>query len=557
MNSIIKRARPEIVVMKAYQSARSLYKKSQGMIFLDANECPYEPYVGASSLSRYPDQQPEELVRAICNLYDVSSRNMLIGRGADEIIDVIVRTFCQPSKDNIIICPPTFPMYANSALLQNTEVKEVPLTKEFELDVESIQSNIDDNTKIIFICSPNNPTANSMRVDDVETLCQFLDGKALVVVDETYKEFSQEKSFLEEIENYPNLMVLRTLSKSYASAGLRCGFGFAQSEIINLLRKVLAVYPISQPIIEEVLKITNEKNLKRLSDKRAEILDRRDSFIDALKKEKEVKKIYPSDANFLFLEVNNANSFCKKCAENNIIIRNQSYQKNLDNCVRISIGSEGEMQKLLSVIRGEKFVDSSSDRIVTVTRKTKETAISVTVNLDQMSPVKIDTGVPFYDHMLDQIAKHGGFSIEMECVGDLEIEAHHTVEDCSIALGEALKKALGDKRGIGRYGSEELILPMDEAQAKVALDLGGRFYLEFVADYPDSYVGNTDNPLPVDMVEHVFRSIAEQLHATLHIEVTGENTHHMVEACFKGFARALRKAIRIEGTDLPSTKGKL
>jgi imidazoleglycerol phosphate dehydratase HisB len=183
---------------------------------------------------------------------------------------------------------------------------------------------------------------------------------------------------------------------------------------------------------------------------------------------------------------------------------------------------------------------------------TNETAIHVAVNLDREKPVFIRTGIGFYDHMLDQIAKHAGFSLIVDCIGDLEIDPHHTVEDCAIALGQALKQALGAKQGIGRYG---FTLPMDESLAQVALDLGGRFYLDLKADFPADHVGE----LPTDLVEHVFHSLAENLGANLHISVTGRNTHHMVEACFKGFARALRQAIRREGSSesLPSTKGAL
>jgi histidinol-phosphate aminotransferase/imidazoleglycerol-phosphate dehydratase/histidinol-phosphatase len=553
---MIKRARPDIVAMKAYSSARSLYKKKPGMIFLDANECPYEPFIGAENLSRYPDQQPQDLVDALCRLYDVSSRNLMIGRGADEVIDLLIRAFCEPNKDNIVISPPTFAMYEHSALLQGAEVKTVPLKNDFQLDINGIQEAADENTKLIFVCSPNNPTGNMMRKDNIFALCETFDGKALIVVDETYAEFC-DQNFIPEIENYPNLVVVRTLSKSYAAAGLRCGVAMAQSDIIELLLKILPPYPLPQPVIQTALDILKPKNLQRLNEKREELLKRKTDVIQELQSLDCVQTIYTSGANFVLLHVDDADAFCRTCLDANIIVRNQSHQPNLKNHARISIGSEEEMQKLITVLKGENINDTSRNRVATVTRKTKETAITVTVNLDQSAPTYIDTGVPFYDHMLEQIAKHGGFSLQLECDGDLDIEAHHTVEDCAIALGEALKKALDDKRGIGRYGSFELILPMDETQVKVALDLGGRFYLRFEADFPDDYVGNTDNPLPVDMVEHVFRSLAEALKATLHITVTGENTHHMVEACFKGLGRVLRQAIRIEGTELPSTKGLL
>jgi imidazoleglycerol-phosphate dehydratase/histidinol-phosphatase len=191
-----------------------------------------------------------------------------------------------------------------------------------------------------------------------------------------------------------------------------------------------------------------------------------------------------------------------------------------------------------------------SDRTAIVERNTNETRIRAAVNLDQATQASIDTGIGFYDHMLEQIAKHGGFSLDLKCEGDLDVDEHHTVEDTAICLGTALREALGNKVGIGRYG---FLLPMDESEAKVSLDLSGRAAFRFSAAFPRTAVGE----LPTEMVEHFFRSLAESLGAALHIEVSGENTHHMIEACFKAVGRALRQAIRQEGTDLPSTKGTL
>ena len=189
-------------------------------------------------------------------------------------------------------------------------------------------------------------------------------------------------------------------------------------------------------------------------------------------------------------------------------------------------------------------------RRATVTRKTKETDISVSVDLDASDPITINTGIGFYDHMLDQIARHGGFSLQLECKGDLEVDEHHTVEDVALALGQAIKEALGDKRGIGRFG---FLLPMDETQAQVALDIGGRPYLVFEGEFPRTEVGG----LPTELVPHFFRSFGETLGASIQLSVSGENTHHMVEACFKSTGRALRDALERKGTDLPSTKGTL
>jgi imidazoleglycerol-phosphate dehydratase/histidinol-phosphatase len=183
-------------------------------------------------------------------------------------------------------------------------------------------------------------------------------------------------------------------------------------------------------------------------------------------------------------------------------------------------------------------------------RKTKETQIEVAVDLDATDPIKVSTGIGFFDHMLEQVAKHGGFSLQLTCKGDLEIDEHHTVEDCALALGETLRKALGSKAGIGRYG---FLLAMDESQARVAIDLSGRAYAVFEGKFNREQVG----ALPTELVPHFFRSLADTLGAAIHVSVTGENTHHMVEACFKGVGRALRQAFRREGEDLPSTKGVL
>jgi imidazoleglycerol-phosphate dehydratase / histidinol-phosphatase len=209
----------------------------------------------------------------------------------------------------------------------------------------------------------------------------------------------------------------------------------------------------------------------------------------------------------------------------------------------------------IGVQDGQRWPDiarrlTSIHRTANVERRTKETQIQVTVDLDQETPISVATGLGFFDHMLEQIAKHGGFSLQLSCRGDLHIDEHHTVEDCALALGQALKTALGDKRGIHRYG---FLLPMDEALAQVAIDLSGRPYFVFEGRFAREHVGG----LPTELVPHFFRSLAETLGAAINIKVSGENTHHMIEACFKGVGRALRQAFRITDAELPSTKGAL
>lgn len=189
-------------------------------------------------------------------------------------------------------------------------------------------------------------------------------------------------------------------------------------------------------------------------------------------------------------------------------------------------------------------------RMATVERNTRETRITVSVNLDKVAEPQVQTGLGFFDHMLEQIGKHGGFALALRCDGDTHIDEHHTIEDCALALGQALRQALGDKRGIGRYG---FVLPMDEAQASAALDLSGRPYFVFEGQFPRERVGD----VPTELLPHFFRSLCETLGANLHLSVRGDNAHHMVEACFKVVARTLRQAIRREGSELPSTKGAL
>jgi histidinol-phosphate aminotransferase/imidazoleglycerol-phosphate dehydratase/histidinol-phosphatase len=545
---MLARFRPDILNMKAYSSARSLYEGDESTIFLDANECAFEPYIGAQNLSRYPAQQPIKMMNALCRLYDVSSRNLISTRGADEAIDTLIRSICIPSIDNIIICPPTFPMYEHSATLQNIEVKKAPLNDDFSINYNAIKNMATGTTKIVFLCSPNNPTGSYIPIEQIIELCNAFENKTFIVVDETYIEFSGLESAIRLTEKYNNLIIMRTLSKAYAAAGIRCGVAISQSYIIDVLKKVIAPYPISQCVANEVTTILSEKNLKRLNTKRRDIIRIRDQSINQIQKLPVVKKIYPTYANFILVEFDDADKICNLCKNNGIILRNQSHQEKLQNCVRIGIGSESDMNKLVQILSGRTISKTIASRRATINRRTNETSIAVTVDLDSTAPIFINTGIGFYDHMLEQIAKHAGFSLSLECDGDLHIDPHHTIEDCAIAFGQCLKEALGNKLGIGRYG---FVVPMDESEASCSLDLSNRSYLKFEGNFPATMVGD----LPTDMIEHIFRSIAENLGASIHLKVYGDNAHHMVEACFKSFARALGQAIKISSTSLPSSKG--
>jgi imidazoleglycerol phosphate dehydratase HisB len=259
-----------------------------------------------------------------------------------------------------------------------------------------------------------------------------------------------------------------------------------------------------------------------------------------------VNSVRSGGGNFLFLQVEDAAALAAKLRGLGIRVR---FRPNVaPGGVRVTVGTDQENDLLLAAFGIN--AEATNGRRAEVVRDTKETQIAVALDLDRASPRKIDTGVPFYDHMLDQIAAHGGFSLVLSCDGDTEIDGHHSIEDCAIALGKALSIALGDKRGIDRFG---FTLPMDEAQAQVLIDLSGRPYSRFEGRFASERIGD----YPTEMTQHVFRSLAENMGAAIHVKVDGDNDHHKTEACFKAFGRALRSAIRREGNALPSTKGVL
>jgi len=556
ISEIVALARPAIRKMAAYKSARSLGLK--GEIYLDANESPWDPTTGRGSakggLNRYPAPQPEALVRILSELYAVDPSCLTVGRGTDDAIDWIVRTFCEAEKEEVGICPPTYGMYEVAANLQGAGIRYFPTKKEdgFAIDAKAILSAWTPSLKVVFVCSPNNPTGNAVPHETLAELAEGLLGKAILVVDEAYGEFSDVPSFTTRLKDFPNAIVLRTLSKAWGLAGARCGTAIAHPEITKLLQKVRAPYPIPQPALEAVLSaLQNSDSFQfRLQEWKAS----RDVLAAELAKLPEVTKVFPTDGNFLLLDTADASALLSKCLEAGIVVRDRSSDTGLMNCVRISVGTAEENVRLLRALRGDKTsVEAKSPtaapRFAEVKRVTKETSVSVQVDLDRSGQVAIKTGIAYFDHMLDQLAKHGGFNLVVDVKGDVEVDEHHTVEDTAIGIGEALRKALGDKAGIGRYGFS---LPMDEAQAQVLIDLSGRAYFKFDGQFTREYVGE----LPTELVPHFFRSLSDSLLATLHMEVKGENNHHMVESLFKALGRALRPAIgRGPTNELPSTKG--
>jgi len=539
-------ARQSVVDMTVY-SARG---GATDALHLDANENPYAPppVVGAGGYNRYPAQQPAKMVQRLADLYGVKPEQLMVGRGADEGIECLLRAFCEAGQDSILTCPPTFGYYKTCADIQGASVVEVPLIRTYQWDIPAIiRAGKPAYVKMIFLCSPNNPTGNSLTRDAILEVCASLP-ETLIVIDEAYIEFSKQKSLSDHIGQVKNLVVLRTLSKAYALAGVRGGALLGHPAVIDLLLKVLPPYPIARPVEDAVLNALAPSAMAVHAQRLEETKSERTRLAEGLAKSTFVKKIFPSDANFLLLEVNDADGLFARLRQFNVKIRDY---RSTTGRVRVSIGSPDENTIALQAF-GVVDQTERTDRIGEMFRKTNETDISVRVNLDDTSQTKIQTGIGFYDHMLEQISKHGGMGLTLSCEGDLHIDAHHTVEDTALAFGSALKQALGDKAGIGRYG---YVIPMDETQAQVAIDLSGRPAAVFRGEFPTDHVGD----FPVEMCPHFFESLAQTLGAAIHIDVKGDNSHHMIEACFKGVGRALRPALGIVGNsnEIPSPKGTL
>ena len=594
--------RPNIQDLTSYTSARDQYGQDQG-ILLDANELGLGPaipstdagqLVSTNTLHRYPDPYQRELRTAIAKLRGVHADQVFTGNGSDEAIDLIIRLFCEPAKHRILCTPPTYGMYKVSARIHDIAVDQAPLNPDFSLHPKAIIDAISPETRVLFLCSPNNPTGTIANESDLRYLCEH--AGCLVVIDEAYIDFSQAESMAKSLEEFPNLIVLQTLSKSFGLAGIRLGIALASKDIIAYFDKIKAPYNINSLSAEVALSAMQQPEIMRV--KVQEILLERTYVTERLELLKQILNsepislgaIFPSQANFVLFQIDQALRIQQALAEQKVIVRYRGNELHCENSLRLSIGSREEnnsfFEALINVLgyqgpayknmikelnlqpkdsaldqennaQNSKSVQATnqaqSPRKATVCRHTSETKIDITLNLDGTGVHHIKTGLRFFDHMLEQIARHGLIDLDIQCQGDLHIDEHHTIEDVGIALGQALSQAYGDKRGIDRYG---FVLPMDEARATVALDLSGRPYLVFNASFDRVYVGD----IPTDMIEHFFYSLATHMQATLHIDVLGANDHHKVEACFKGLARALKQAIehnpRISG-QVPSSKGSL
>lgn len=342
-------SRPNVQVLTPYQSARKL--GGNGTIWLNANEYPTSPsfQLSGKDLNRYPEPQPQAVVQAYADYAGVSAENVLVTRGGDEGIDLLIRAFCEPNQDVILFCPPTYGMYAVSAETAGVACKTVPLTANFQLNLAEIKNQLD-GVKVVFVCSPNNPTGNLLKRSDLLELLQITTGKAIVVVDEAYIEFCPEATFANELKNYPHLAIIRTLSKAFALAGLRCGFVLANPELIQILSKVIAPYPIPVPSADIAEQALQAENIALVQTRTQEILANRQALADSLAALPQVEKVYDSEANYLLIKCQDGERVFKALWEQGIILRDQNKALNLQNCIRITVGTEGENLSVINAI---------------------------------------------------------------------------------------------------------------------------------------------------------------------------------------------------------------
>ncbi|WP_318308389.1 histidinol-phosphate transaminase [Flagellimonas crocea] len=338
-----KLVRESVLKLQPYSSARDEYvSDGSEMIFLDANENPFD-----NGVNRYPDPYQRSLKSLLAEQKGVSENQILLGNGSDEVLDLIYRAFCEPNQDNIITLPPTYGMYKVLAGINAVKNKEVLLSNDFEPNVDEILMAVDIKTKLLFICSPNNPTGNAFKKEAIEQLLKSFQG--LVVIDEAYIDFSKDESWLSKLDNYPNLIVTQTLSKAYGLAGIRLGICYASEEIIGVLNKIKPPYNVNQLTQQRALQRVLNQDL--VNKEVQQILDERDELINALNGLEFVKELYPTDANFVLAKVDDANKRYQQLLDKQVVVRNRSTQPLCENTLRFTVGTPEENKKLIAILK--------------------------------------------------------------------------------------------------------------------------------------------------------------------------------------------------------------
>ncbi len=472
---------------------------------------PYPPLVaGGEGLDRYPIE-PAALAARMAQIYGVPVDQVLPVRGLTHGLELVWRL---AARDGQSVQAPDAEPYAGLAALY---ARPSPKAE----------------TAAVVIRALGSPEA-------VAEMAERL-APALLVVDEGLIEFAETTSAATILDAHANLVVLRSLSLAYGLAGARVGAALAQPATLARLDAVLEPYALPEPLVRLAQQALDPSRMIETAERIAAVTRERARLADAIAGRMTVEAgvgpilmVRPADPATILAELAKYGVAADISGDR----------------LRLPVSLRPEVNDRLLSALGLTPPRARPARTGQAVRDTKETRIVCAVDLDSPGPVVLNTGVGFFDHMLEQVAAHGGFSIRLSCEGDLHTDPHHTIEDSAIALGQALKQALGERRGIARYG---FVLPMDEAEATVSIDLSGRPYPLFEGTFATPFIGD----YRTDLTAHVFRSLAEAMGAAVHIKVTGDDDHHKTEAVYKAFGRALRQAIRVEGDVVPSTKGVL
>lgn len=470
---------------------------------------PFPPLVaGADGLDRYPGDTAA-LAARMAQIYGVAADSVLPVRGLTHGLELVWRL---AARDGGSVEAPDAEPYAGLARIYRAGNGETVATV------------------VRALGSPEAVAEMAVRLSP-----------GLLVVDEGLVEFSDAPSAAALISDHANLIVLRSLSLAYGLAGARVGAALGQPQRLARLSEVVELYALPEPLVRLAMQALDPSRMIETAERIAGVRRERERLVREIGR---VMVVEPGVGPILMARPSDIEATLADLARFGVAADRSGDR------LRLPVSLKPEVNDQLLAALGLAVGKTRAHRTGQAVRDTKETRIVCAVDLDASGPIRIETGVGFFDHMLEQVAAHGGFSLRLQCEGDLHTDPHHTIEDSAIALGQALKQALGERRGIARYG---FVLPMDEAQANVAIDLSGRPYPVFEGTFSTPFIGE----YRTDLTAHVFRSLAEHLGAAVHISVTGDDDHHKTEAVYKGFGRALRQAIRIEGDAVPSTKGVL
>jgi histidinol-phosphate aminotransferase len=540
------------------------------LVRLDANENPYGPSPRvAEALCRfegygfYPDYRALEAAVARYAAAPPGAGRVVLGNGGDEIVDLAVRLFVEPGQA-AIVCPPAFGMYATSVRAHRGHVLSVPRRYDFSLDLDGIEAAARDGAgpapRLLFVTSPGNPDGRPIPPEDLARLLQL---PLAVVVDEAYVEFGGQ-SAVPLLAGHPQLVVLRTFSKWAGIAGLRLGYAVTSPQVATAMARLRPPYNVNAAAVTAAL--ATFEDLEAVQATVARIAAERQRLHAALARLPGAHPL-PSQANFVLcrFEGRSGREVAADLAARGILVRSFS-QPRLADAVRITVGRPEQNDALLAALGAPPSdvgaqtpapgsqIPNPAPRTASIHRQTGETDVAVTLGLDGSGRYQVDTGLGFLDHLLAQLATHGLFDLAVQARGDLDVDAHHTVEDVAIALGQALDAALGDRAGLVRMG--HAFAPLDEALARVVVDLSGRPYAVVDVTFTTPRLGGMDG----DLVIHFLETLAVHARLGLHARLLyGRNDHHRAEALFKALARALDAATRLDPRrrDVPSSKGVL